>query len=347
MLTSSLLVASLLTVLPTPAPLEDTLQLKPGDSAPPLAVDKWIKGTPAPSFEQGKPYVIEFWATWCSPCVASMPHLSRMQTEHRDDGLTIIGVTRGDSSNTLESVEKMVEEKGAGMGYTVAWDEKGAVYASYMDAAGQTGIPCSFLIDGEGKIAYIGHPATLEWPLSKVIAGTWNPERDLAVIAKADRDVEIFKQTLITEPDKALIQMDAFVVEFPQFATRALDVKYQLLLALQRFEDAYGVCALLIDGAIEDGDAQALNGYAWGLVDPAQTWITIRDIPLAKRAALKAVEFSKGVDGAILDTLARVFFAEGNLHKALELQRMACKLDPEHPDLQKALKEYEAAKPAK
>jgi len=120
--------------------------LKVGDAAPPLLIAKWVKGEPV-TFEQGRIYVVEFWATWCGPCVMSMPHLSEMQERHKDK-VTFVGVTTEDQTNTLEAVQKMVERKGPGMGYTVAWDDAGTTYAAYMRAAGQNGIPVRGLLHG-------------------------------------------------------------------------------------------------------------------------------------------------------------------------------------------------------
>ncbi len=86
-----------------PAPAKATLSA--GDAAPALSVTKWLKGAPVTSFEKGHVYVVEFWATWCGPCVASMPHLSAIQKEFKDK-VTIIGVTSEDPNNTAREGRK-------------------------------------------------------------------------------------------------------------------------------------------------------------------------------------------------------------------------------------------------
>ena len=91
-----------------------------------------------------------------------MPHLSDLQKKHADKGLTIIGVTAEDPRNSLEQVEAMVADKGDTMAYTVAWDDARKTNDAYMKAAKQNGIPCAFIVDGNGKIAYIGHPMYLD-----------------------------------------------------------------------------------------------------------------------------------------------------------------------------------------
>ena len=115
-------------VAQTPAPAAKdapakTLTLKVGDKAPALTIEKWVKGAPVATFEKGKVYMVEFWATWCGPCIASMPHISELQKKHKEQGFTVIGVTSVDKRNTLELVEKMVADKGDGMGNTLASDK--------------------------------------------------------------------------------------------------------------------------------------------------------------------------------------------------------------------------------
>ena len=54
-----------------------------------------------------------------------------------------------------------VEKRGPKLGYTFAYADDRETYDAYMKAAGQGGIPCSFVVDKDGKIAYIGHPMYL------------------------------------------------------------------------------------------------------------------------------------------------------------------------------------------
>src|SRR6266487_2199320 len=62
-------------------PKKPEAKLKIGDPAPAFKVSKWLQGTEVKSFEKGKVYVVEFWSTWCGPCIVMMPHMSELQQE--------------------------------------------------------------------------------------------------------------------------------------------------------------------------------------------------------------------------------------------------------------------------
>ncbi|MGV3614199.1 MAG: redoxin family protein [Fimbriimonas sp.] len=139
--------------------------LKVGDAAPPLKISKWIKGQPVPSLTDGTVHVVEFWATWCGPCKSSMPHLSKLAERYRGKA-TFIGVnvweSRGADRNhgaDLEKATQFVGHAGDVMDYTVAMDTaEDETSKAWLTAAGQNGIPASFVVDGKGTILWIGHP---------------------------------------------------------------------------------------------------------------------------------------------------------------------------------------------
>jgi len=310
-----------------------------GADAPPLQIEKWVKGDPIESFAPGKIYVVEFWATWCGPCIAGMPHLSKLQAAYKDKGVTIIGTSSADRNNTLAKVEAMVADKGDVMAYTVAWDDGRKTNEAYMKASGQKGIPCAFLIDGKGKVAYIGHPAVLDIPLAGVIDGTWDAAKGDEIIAAAMQQMEDVVEAVSADATKGKVALDAFATKYPMLVPMVDQQVFPRLLKDGKSEQAYAVAGRLIDHAIADKDPMALNDVAWAIVDP-DTKLAKRDLDLALKAAAQAVELSQQKDGAILDTLARVWFWKQDYHKALELQKKAVAAD-DRADLKPALKEYE------
>lgn len=139
--------------------------LKVGNPAPKLQTGKWIQGEPVKSFEKGKAYLVEFWATWCPPCRTSIPHLNEIHKKFKDKGLVVIGMDCWERDESL--VAPFVKKMGDKMTYRVALDDKtsnkkGQMAQTWMEAAGRDGIPSAFLVDTQGKIAWIGHPMELK-----------------------------------------------------------------------------------------------------------------------------------------------------------------------------------------
>lgn len=154
----------------------DRSSLNIGDSAPTLHVQEWIKGTPIQQFEKGQIYVLEFWATWCKPCIAAMPHLSNLATKHKDH-LKIIGVNIYEDEDTAtKQIRAFVEGMGDRMNYHVVIDDDNRMADGWMGATGEkdNGIPRTFVINTEGRLAWIGHPKDLDTVLAKMLDNKWN-----------------------------------------------------------------------------------------------------------------------------------------------------------------------------
>lgn len=324
-----------------------SVSLKVGDPAPALSVEKWVKGDPVTGFEKGRVYVVEFWATWCGPCIRSMPHLSEIQKEYKGKGLTVIGMTSEDSrGNTLDAVTKMVAAKGDKMGYTVAWDKGRETNGAYMKAAGQGGIPCSFVVDQKGNVAYIGHPMTLDFVLGSVLDGKWDyktgPEEAQAAFKKIADAKRAVMAKVEDDPKGALEAMKKFNAENPKFA---FGPQEQFSLQLEAGDPGANESGMkLVDQMVADKDAQGLNEFAWTLVDPEGS---VKNPPLdaALKAAQAATRLTEEKDGAILDTLARVYWLKGDKSKAIEIQKKAVEHATEQfkEELEQRLHEYEAS----
>jgi thiol-disulfide isomerase/thioredoxin len=152
--------------------------LKVGDPAPKLQTGKWMQGDPVKEFQKGKAYIVEFWATWCGPCRASIPHLNEVYNKFKDKGLIVIGQNCWERDESL--VAPFIKKMGDKMTYRVALDDKasnqkGQMAATWMSAAGRRGIPSAFLVDTKGVIAWIGHPMALkDEVIEQVLAGKFD-----------------------------------------------------------------------------------------------------------------------------------------------------------------------------
>ncbi len=159
---------------------QDAATLRIGDAAPAMQYSKWIKGTPVASFDGDQLYVLEFWATWCGPCKAAMPHLTELQKQYEGKASFIgVGVWEHVAEDkpyesSLPSVEKFVNGNAANMGYSVIADNNGQFMANnWLKAAGINGIPSTFIIKNK-QIVWIGHPIALDTTLPNIMDGSYD-----------------------------------------------------------------------------------------------------------------------------------------------------------------------------
>ncbi len=146
-------------------------EIGPGSPAPALDVKTWYKGTPVKSFDKNKTYVVEFWATWCGPCIESIPHVTKLAKENKD--VTFIGVSIWEEDKD-GNIKKFIDDMGEKMDYNVGYSgNKTGMSESWMMAAGQNGIPSAFIVKN-GQIQWVGHPMTMDQPLKEIKAGTFD-----------------------------------------------------------------------------------------------------------------------------------------------------------------------------
>lgn len=158
-----------------------------GDPAPPVKVSNWYKGEKLERFEKGKVYVVEFWATWCVPCIAGMPHLSELARQYKGKvnftGISVIERT----ITTPAIIQKFVDSMGNKMDYHVGGDGENYMKVNWLEAANERGIPIAFIVDQRGNIAWKGLPKQLDAPLAKVVNGTWDIAAESTAKKEKDR----------------------------------------------------------------------------------------------------------------------------------------------------------------
>ncbi|HVK49178.1 MAG TPA: TlpA disulfide reductase family protein, partial [Pseudobacter sp.] len=171
-----------------------------GDAAPGIRYSKWLKGTPVNSMNDDKLYVLEFWATWCGPCIAAMPHLSELSEKYKEQAV-FIGVNVLEKTgekpyeSALPNVERFVNSSANRMKYNVIADNNAQdMYNGWMKAAGIGGIPTTFVVHKQ-KIVWIGHPIKLDSVIPPILDGTYDMAAHKKVYDKdAGAQVKMMKE---------------------------------------------------------------------------------------------------------------------------------------------------------
>jgi thiol-disulfide isomerase/thioredoxin/fructose-specific component phosphotransferase system IIB-like protein len=310
-------------------------ELTVGDKAPELQVGKWVQGAPVRTFNTNHVYIVEFWATWCGPCVLSIPHLNALWEESKDKGVIVIGQ---DISDSDAAVAPFVKKMGTNMTYCVALDdksheEKGAILVNWMKAAGQHGIPTAFIVNKEGRIAWIGYPMDLnEELLNHIISGRYDLAKAAAEYQKTheeDEKLDELEKNLWSAMDeKKWTQAQQTLNKLlamssgPQKGWAA--TQFIILLGQKKYDEAYKLADSFTDSNPNDADLQ--NSLAWILV--TQEGVKHPNLELAEKLAECARESTGGTNSAILDTLARVQFMSGKTNEAIGTELKATQTAP-------------------
>ena len=163
-------------------PKSDVKILGPGDPAPSLDGIQQVTGEPLTKFEPGTIYVLDMWATWCSPCIKAIPHMSEIAEKYKDKGVKVYGVAiweteRPARDGTLFDRVKRFAESNKEIKYPIAYAGENIEFAMrWMNATDRKTIPTVFIINKDGKFAWMGHPNMgMDQALERIVAGNYDP----------------------------------------------------------------------------------------------------------------------------------------------------------------------------
>ena len=108
---------------------------------------------------KGKVVLVNFWASWCTPCIEEMPSIQRLAELMRDRPFAVIGVNVAEGERRVKGwVERL------GIDFPVLLDADSAVFHRW----GGTVLPTTYLLDGGGVVRYVGR-GPLEWDSAQVV----------------------------------------------------------------------------------------------------------------------------------------------------------------------------------
>lgn len=329
---------ALLAVTRAPATAEN---LTVGSPAPPLDLEHWIQDgngffKPVTEFEKDKVYVVEFWATWCGPCISSMPHLAELQNKYRGRGVQIISI----SDETLDEVEDLMNKQHPQAGkpfsevtasYCLTTDPDRSAHKSYMEASKQRGIPTSFIVGKTSQIEWIGHPMEMDEPLESVVTDKWDREAFAKKQqAKANFEAAMDKLSMLAgagkfDDAKKLVNEEIAAAkknEIPELVLQWTDIKYGLNISTGNVDEE--TVAYYRDHIKELGDEPiALGRFGYQLYGAYQQGGDLGPLPghVIKAIEEKLGDAPKDAVPFLQNTIAQLYAADKQYAKAAEAQQ--------------------------
>ncbi|MFC4712151.1 peroxiredoxin family protein [Planococcus dechangensis] len=121
--------------------------LAQGDLAPDFMLTDQNGETVQLSDYRGKKVILNFWATWCPPCRAEMPHMQQFHEDNTDSDVEILAVNLTAQDNGAEAISSFIDE--FGLTFSIPMDETGSTAQSYQIRT----VPTTYILNTRGEIA--------------------------------------------------------------------------------------------------------------------------------------------------------------------------------------------------
>lgn len=176
---------------------------------------------------RGKLVVLDFWATWCGPCMQMVPHMVEMNEKYGGKGLQIIGVSLDQDRQQMLQVIKQKQMTWPEYFDGSGWDNK------LWKELGSDGIPYTILVSPEGKVLYAGHPAAgLDQAIERAFKEHPPVLVDPKVLAQAKQQLDEVQKKIDAGDSRGAIKLMGRIPASARadgdFAAKAADVRKKL-----------------------------------------------------------------------------------------------------------------------
>jgi peroxiredoxin len=143
-----------------------------GYDAPAFKLKDLERNTVSLEEHRGRIVVVDFWATWCSACLMSIPELVEVQEKYRDEGVTVLGISV-DLPEEISEADLLGFKNKLKMNYSILRADRQVMADYFAGGESQVAIPTLFVVDRQGRIRdkLVGfRPGKLEETLQKLLS---------------------------------------------------------------------------------------------------------------------------------------------------------------------------------
>ncbi len=128
--------------------------IRKGAMAPPFKLARYGGGTVSLEELRGKVVMLDFWATWCAPCVAEMPSLSKLAREYEGKGLVFLAVNRDEAEIAPAQVGVFIAQRASELSKSVVFGDDRMAMSYAVEA-----LPMMYFIGRDGRVleSYMGY----------------------------------------------------------------------------------------------------------------------------------------------------------------------------------------------
>ena len=132
-------------------------ELAVGNKAPEINVTKYIENIPQDKSVKGKYILLEFWATWCAPCLGAVPHLNNLKEKYKKrEDILFLSMTYEEPDKVLKTLKRVRFKT------CVVTDQSEVTFKNFGVERDKTiSVPRTILIDNKGNVKWIGNPYQL------------------------------------------------------------------------------------------------------------------------------------------------------------------------------------------